>query len=206
MTDVWPSVHAERKALAADLANLTPEQWHAATECPAWDVHDLLAHLVSAATMTPPKFVTRMATSGFNFAKYADREVRREGAGGPEATLQRFNEVLYSTSAPPGPKPTWLGEVVVHSDDIRRAAGITHTYRTEDLAQVLEFYASSNPIIHGKARVAGLTLKADDADVSVGTGAVVQGPLLALVRATTGRKSAWDELSGPGLDVLRGRA
>ena len=205
MTDIWPAVHAERKALADDLANISDEQWHRPTECPAWDVHDLVAHLVSAATMTPPKFVARMATSGFNFAKYADREVRRERSGGPDATLQRFNEVLTSTSAPPGPKQTWLGEVIVHSDDIRRAAGISHTYRTEDLATVLGFYASSNPIIHGKDRVAGLTLAANDADVSIGSGPVVSGPLLALVRASTGRKSALDELSGPGLDTLRER-
>ena len=205
MTNVWPAVHAERKALSDDLVSLTAEQWQLRTECPAWDVHDMLAHLVSAATMTPPKFVARMATAGFNFAKYADREVRREGAGGPDATLTRFNEVLNSTSAPPGPKETWLGEVIVHSDDIRRAVGITHTYRVDDLATVLAFYAGSNPIIHGKDRVAGLTMKASDADVSVGSGPIVEGPLLALVRATTGRTSALDELSGPGVEVLRNR-
>ena len=205
MPDIWPSVHAERKALADDVSNLTAHEWELPTACPEWNVHDVLAHLVSAATMTPPKFFARMATSGFNFAKYADREVHREGTGGPDATLARFREVSDRTSAPPGPKDTWLGEVIVHSEDIRRAVGIAHTYRTEDLARVLAFYASSNPIIHGRDRVAGLTLKATDADVSIGSGPEVQGPLLSLVLASTGRKAALDELSGPGVHTLRSR-
>jgi len=32
-TDIWPVIHAERKALAADLQGLTDDQWSAATLC-----------------------------------------------------------------------------------------------------------------------------------------------------------------------------
>jgi hypothetical protein len=32
--DIWPVVHAERRALAEDLAGLTPEQWRTPSLCP----------------------------------------------------------------------------------------------------------------------------------------------------------------------------
>ena len=83
--------------------------------------------------------------------------------------------------------------------------GIKHEYPVEALTRAIEFYRGSNLIIGGKKRVAGLTLKATDADWAAGSGPVVEGPALALLRATTGRSAALDELSGPGLDLLRTR-
>jgi uncharacterized protein (TIGR03083 family) len=50
--DIWPVVHAERRALAADLADLTPEQWETPSLCAGWSVHDVLAHMVATAKET----------------------------------------------------------------------------------------------------------------------------------------------------------
>ena len=62
MTDsIWPTIHAERRALADDLASLTPARWGTQSLCGEWTVHQALAHLVSAAKMTPPRFVSRFA-------------------------------------------------------------------------------------------------------------------------------------------------
>ena len=68
-----------------------------------------------------------------------------------------------------------------------------------------DFYAGSNVLIGGKRRVAGLTLQATDTDWSHGSGPLVSGPARALMLATTGRKAALDELSGPGVETLRAR-
>jgi uncharacterized protein (TIGR03083 family) len=205
MSDVWSTIHAERQSLADEVSNLTPEQWQTPTMA-VWTVHEVLAHLTSAAKMTPPKFVVKMAAVGFNFDNFAAKEVAREGAGGPDATLAEFRAVSGRTSAPPGPKDTWLGEAVVHGEDIRRALGISHKYAPEDLARALTFYSNSNAIIGGKRRVEGLTMKATDTDFSLGEGPVVEGPIMSLVLAATGRKAALDELSGPGLETLRSRS
>jgi uncharacterized protein (TIGR03083 family) len=205
MTDIWPIVHAERGALAEDLANLSPEQWETASWCEGWSVHDVLAHLLSAAKMTPPKFVRRFAAAGFNFDKFAGGQVRREGAGGPPATLAAFGAAQDRETAPPGPKDTWLGEAFVHGEDIRRPLGITGDYPLPYVTRVIDFYAHSNAIIGGKSRVAGLTLTATDVDFSVGSGPVVEGPAVALMLAATGRKRSLTELSGPGVEVLSER-
>jgi uncharacterized protein (TIGR03083 family) len=202
---VWPTIHAERRALADDMAGLSDEQWQTQSLCTEWTVHDVLAHQLSAAQMTPPKFFVKFAGAGFKFDKFAGKEVARQGAGGPAATLAAFRAASDRTSAPPGPKTTWLGEAIVHGEDIRRPLGITHTYPMDAITRTLEFYAGSNAIIGGRTRVAGLTLTATDADFTIGSGPEVSGPALALLLAASGRKSALDELTGPGVDELRTR-
>ena len=205
MTDIWPLVHAERAALADDLANLTAEQWHTPSLCKGWNVQDVLAHQVGSATMNPPKFLAKMIGAGFNFPRFADKEIAEQSKGGPQATLERFRAVQNSTSAPPGPKVTWLGEAIVHSEDIRRPLGIKREYPIDAVVQVLDFYRNSNILIGTKSRIAGLTLRATDADWTYGSGPLVEGPMLSLVLAGTGRKAALDDLSGDGVETLRSR-
>ncbi len=203
--DIWPVVHAERRALAADLANLTPEQWATPSLCTGWSVHDVLAHMVATAKETPPRFLVGMLTSGFRLSRMTEKRIAEERAGGPAATLAAFRAVETATSAPPGPKLSWLGEALVHSEDIRRPLGIPHEYPLASVTAVTDFYASSNVLIGGKNRVAGVTLQATDTDWTHGTGPLVTGPARALMLATTGRKAALDELSGPGVETLRAR-
>lgn len=203
--DIWPTIHAEREALLTDLDGLEPEQWTTATTCGHWNVHQVLGHLTSLAKLTPPKFMGKLAGSGFNFDKYVEKGVAAETAGGPATTLAALKAVKSGTNAPPGPKETWLGEHFVHGEDIRRALGIKREYPLDQVTRTLVFYSGSEPIIHGKSRVAGLTLKATDADVTIGTGPLVEGPVMDLLIATSGRKAGLDALSGPGVDTLRSR-
>jgi len=125
---IWPTIHAERHSLADDLAALTPEQWATQSLCSEWNVHQVLAHLLSAAKMTPAKFFARFAAARFNFDRFAANQVAVESAAGPAATLEAFRAAEPRQTAPPGPKETWLGEAFVHGEDIRRPLGITHAY------------------------------------------------------------------------------
>jgi uncharacterized protein (TIGR03083 family) len=204
-TEIWPTIHAERSALADDVAGLTPDQWATPSLCSGWTVHDVLAHLLSAAKMTPPKFFARFAGAGFNFDKFAAKQVAIEGADGPAATLAAFRAAHDRTTSPPGPKETWLGEAFVHGEDIRRPLGITRDYPLPEVGRALGLYTRSNAIIGGKKRVAGLTLRATDTDYSSGSGPLVEGPIVSLLLVASGRKAALGELSGPGVDTLRRR-
>jgi uncharacterized protein (TIGR03083 family) len=155
--------------------------------------------------MTPPKFLAKMASSGFRFTAMANKEIARETSGPPDETLAEFRRVSTSTSAPPGPVDSWLGETLVHGEDIRRPLGIRHDYPPEGLIRVADFYKGSNVLIGAKKRIAGLTLRATDVDWSTGTGPEVSGPMLSLVLAMTGRRAALDDLGGEGLATLRDR-
>lgn len=203
--DLWPVVHAERRALAEDLAGLTPEQWRTPSLCPGWTVHDVLAHMVATAKETPAGFLAGMVLSGFRISRLTEKNIAEERSGGPTATLAAFRAVETATSAPPGPKLSWLGEALVHAEDIRRPLGIRHAYPLDAVTEVTAFYAGSNVLIGGKRRVAGLTLRATDTDWSHGSGPLVEGPAVALMLATTGRRAALDELRGPGVETLRSR-
>jgi uncharacterized protein (TIGR03083 family) len=202
----WPTIHAERKALADDLAGLNDQQWQTPSLCDGWSVHDMLGHIVATNKMSPPKFFGHFISSGFNFAKMANKDIKTETAGGPAATLAEFNAHLNDTSAPPGPIDAMLGEALIHTEDIRRPLGIKRAYPIDATVRTLDFFKKSNLIIGAKNRIAGVTLKATDTDWSTGSGPEAAGPAHSLLMAMTGRKSALDDLSGPGVDVLRSRA
>ncbi len=202
---IWPTIHAERRALADDLAQLTPQQWQTPSLSSAWSVHDVLAHLVAAAKMSPLKFFPGLAGAGFDFHRYMAKLVAVEGAAGPEATLATFRAVQLRTSSPPAPGTTWLGEAFVHGEDIRRPLGITHAYPLPAVTRVITYYSKLNALLGAKRRISGVTLKATDTDFSLGSGPVAQGPAISLLLATAGRRSALEDLSGPGVQVLRAR-
>jgi len=205
-TEIWPAVHAEREALAADLRELSSEDWAKPSLCGAWTVRDVLAHMTSAATLTPPAFFGKMIGSGFSFDKVQEKGVAAQRGASPADTLANFESVVTSVKHPPGPNQTWLGEVIVQSEDIRRALGIQHKYPTDAVVTVADFYQGSNLLIGSKNRIAGLTLRATDADWTHGTGPEVSGPVLSLVMAMTGRKAAIDDLTGEGVATLRSRS
>jgi uncharacterized protein (TIGR03083 family) len=204
--DIWPVIHAERRSLATDLRPLTDDQWGTTSLCDEWSVRDVLAHLTSAASLTPPAFFATLIGSGFSFEKVQAKGVAGHLGASPAETLAGFEKVQTSVKHPPGPADTWLGEVIVHSQDIRRPLGIEHEYPTEAVVRVADFYKGSNLLIGSKSRIAGLKLRATDTDWSHGTGPEVSGPILSLVMAMTGRKAAFDDLEGDGVATLRSRA
>ncbi|MGW4526969.1 maleylpyruvate isomerase family mycothiol-dependent enzyme [Amycolatopsis sp. NPDC004378] len=201
----WPEIHRERAALADDLAGLPAETWSTPSLCREWTVHDVLGHLVSTAKLTPPAFFARLAGAGFRFTAMTTKNIARETAAGPEATLAELRAHADDSTGPPGPADSWLGEVVVHGTDIRWPLGLDRAFPTATLVRVAEFYRRSNLLIGAKNRVSGLTLRADDAEWSTGSGPEVTGPMLALVMAMTGREAALERLSGAGLELLSAR-
>jgi uncharacterized protein (TIGR03083 family) len=202
---IWPTIHAERQALIDDLAGLSPGQWQTRSLAQRWTVHDVLAHLVAAAKMTPLRFVPGLAATGFDFHRFMDKLVARERSGGPEATLETFRAVRLRTSSPPAPATTWLGEAFVHGEDIRRPLGIVHSYPLPQVTRVIAFYAKLNALLGARRRIAGVTLTATDTDFSLGSGPVVSGPAISLLMVTAGRRAVLDDLSGPGVRILRER-
>jgi uncharacterized protein (TIGR03083 family) len=190
-TDIWPVIHAERKALATDLQALDAEQWQAASLCGQWTVRDVTAHMTATAKITPPAFFTKLAMSGFNFGRLQDKDITAEKGASPADTLDRFDAIVNSEKHPPGPIDSWLGEAILHAEDIRR--------------RLADFYKGSNLVVGTKRRIEGLTLRATDADWSHGSGPEVSGPIMPLVMAMTGRKIALDNLTGDGVATLRTR-
>ena len=203
--DTWVAVHAERQALSDDLGTLTDEQWATTSWCNQWAVRDVVAHMTAAATMNPPQFLGKLVANGFSFSKLQAKDIARERGASNAETLSRFRAAVNSTSHPPGPTTSWLGESLVHAEDVRRPLGLKRAYPTRAAAQVAAFYSTSNLLIGSKRRIAGLRLSATDTEWSNGDGPAVEGPIVSLVLAMTGRQGALADLTGEGVATLGAR-
>src|SRR2546423_829548 len=202
--DTWQMIRSERAALVDALGKLSDADWDKPSLCGGWTVHDVLAHMVATAEMTPPKFFGKLIGSGFNFSTMTRKEIARVGTGrgGPEL-VEALRARIDARTAPPGPAPSWLGETIVHGEDIFRALNGYREHPVGHVVAVADFYKGSNLLIGAKSRIAGVTLRATDTDWTHGSGPEVSGPAIALVMAMTGRKVALDDLSGDGVAVLR---
>jgi uncharacterized protein (TIGR03083 family) len=203
--DIWPTIHTERQALAGALRTLGQDQWDTTSLCSEWTVRDVLAHMTATAKMKPPAFFPKLAAAGFKFNRLQEKGISENRGSSAADTLAGFDAVLTSLGHPPGPMDTMLGEMIVHSEDIRRPLGIKHAYPAAAVTRTAQFFTGSNLLIGAKRRITGLTLRATDTDWSHGTGPEVAGPVLSLLMAMTGRKAAIDDLAGEGVATLQER-
>jgi uncharacterized protein (TIGR03083 family) len=204
--DTWNAIRSERAALAEALAGLPDDAWDRPSLCRGWSVREVVAHLIATAEMNPPAFFGRFAASGFRFVVMTEANIRTVLDGSSNADLvARYRSRVDARTAPPGPALSWLGETIVHGEDVFRALGGYRDHPGEHLAAVAGFYTGSNMLIGTKKRIAGVRLRATDTGWSHGTGPEAAGPMIALVMAMTGRREALADLTGDGVAVLRGR-
>jgi uncharacterized protein (TIGR03083 family) len=204
--DTWQMIRAERAGLVDALDKLPEADWDKPSLCTGWSVREVVAHMIATALMTPPKFFGKLIATGFDFQKLTRRDIDSVRAGRTDAQLvDLFRSRIDTRNSPPGPAPSWLGETIVHGEDIFRALGGYREHPVEHVIAVADFYKGSNLLIGAKNRISGLTLKATDTDWQHGSGPEVSGPAIALVLAMTGRKVALDDLTGEGVATLRQR-
>ena len=184
---LWALAHAERAALAEDLSGLSAEQWRHATLCGKWDVEEVVAHLTAAASLNRWKWLRSMLGARFRPDVHNQRRLAEHRGSTPAETLDRFLAVINSTTAPSGHIPAYLGEVVVHAQDIRHPLGLLRTPSVEALTPVAEFFARRNFTVASRSNVADLQVEADDGPFTAGSGSLVTGSTLALVMSMAGR-------------------
>ena len=141
----------------------------------------------------------------FDFDLHNDRRLAEHRGATPGETLQRFRRVSTSTTSAPGPTVAWLGEVIVHAQDIRRPLGLPHTPPVDVAAKVAHFYARRDFTVTGRSAIQGLRVEANDGPFATGAGPLITGTTLALTMAMAGRLDYCDDLAGPGLPTLRNR-
>jgi uncharacterized protein (TIGR03083 family) len=202
---LWALAHAERAALAEDLADLDADGWRHATLCGRWDVEEVVAHLTAAASTGRWPWVRSMVGARFRVDVHNQRRMLEHRGRTPAETLDRFRAVIDRSTAPSGHVPAYLGEVVVHAQDVRRPLGLERTPAVDALTPVARFFAGRDFAVRSRTTAAGLELRADDGPFVAGSGPLVSGPTVALVMAMAGRTPYVDQLEGPGVPTLRER-
>lgn len=198
-------MHRARQSLVDDLESFDDSQWHQLTLCAEWDVEHVVAHLTAAATTGRWAWIRSIIAAGFRPAVHNDRRLREHLGSTPQETLDRFRAVVDLTVAPTGDVSAYLGEAIVHSEDIRHALRLPSRCDVDAATEVARFYASRDFAVNSKTLSRGLNLRATDGPFVAGSGSEVAGPTLALVMAMAGRRSHLDQLSGEGVGLLAER-
>jgi uncharacterized protein (TIGR03083 family) len=201
----WSLIHAERAALAAELAELTEQRWAARSLCDQFTVREVLAHLTAGASLNPVRWMAGVIRCRFDFDRQVAMRLAEHLGATPAETLARFGRVITSTAKPPLPIVAMLGETIVHGEDIRRPLGIKRDYPVTTLTAVADYYQGSDLPVLTKSRASGLRLTATDGPFAAGAGPRVSGTTLALIMAMAGRAPYCDELDGDGVAILRER-
>lgn len=204
MDDVtyWDLIRAERTRLAEALADVGPGQWRTQSLCVEWSVEDVVAHLSAAANTGRWVWIRNMVVSGFNSAKHNERLLRRYLGDTHAETLAIFRRSVDLRIAPTKDYAAFLGEVIVHSQDIAGPLGLAIDPDPIGLKAVAEFFATKDFAVRSRTLVHGLSLEASDAQFAIGQGPQVTGRLLDMVMAMAGRQQYADDLSGDGAEEL----
>ena len=108
--DIWPVVHDERSALAADLASLSEQQWTTPSLCSDWTVQDVLAPMTATAKVTPTTFFPKLIELRLQFRPDAgEGHRRREGRlrRGDAVALRERDRVGEPPAGAEGHDPRW---------------------------------------------------------------------------------------------------
>lgn len=201
----WAAIHAERQRVADLLAELGPEQWETQSLCTEWSVEMTTAHLTAAASTGTLAWMWNMASVGFNAGKHNLKLLRRYLGPTLADTLANYRGVVGNTIAPTKDGAAWLGEVIVHGQDIARVVGVDMRPDPAAVLTVAEFFASRDFAVNSKSQISGLQLIATDSSFTSGTGPLVRGTTLELVMSMAGRPIFAENLEGAGADELRQR-
>ncbi len=205
--DPWADIKVDRESFADYLATLAPQDWEAQSLCAAWTVKGVTTHLLVTPTMSKGQIFTGFLASGFNLGKFSAKLVSKMC---DEMSTDEIIEKTRSTAGvknpPPGLKPIGVfGEVLTHTSDVSLAIDKPFALPVDHYVIGLDYMKGVQPVLGCKKRIAGLKLNATDADWSTGDGPFVEGKAQHLLSAMTGRRAALDDLTGDGVEELRGR-
>src|ERR1700756_3188709 len=155
---LWSAAHAERAALADDLAGLDDAQWAQPSLCGRWVIEEVVAHLTAAASIGPLGWFASVLGARFDFDLHNERRLAAHRGGTPAETLERFRRVITSTTAPLGPTVAWLGEVIVHAQDIRRPLRLLRTPPVDVVTPGAELFGRRDFAVRSRNAINGLRL------------------------------------------------
>ncbi len=194
-------VAEERCELAAFLRTLSDEEWLGPTLCERWQVRDVLAHLLydSLQVLRYPGTILR---ARFNVDRTNDLMVQRYRRYTPAELLDMFECGIGRGPATLLAPRVSLSDTMVHHQDIRRPLNRPRQIETKRLLEVL---GHPEPFARPRRFTHGLRFVASDVGFVAGDGPEVYGRGEALVMAMVGRPAVLDELTGPGVALLRAR-
>lgn len=143
----------------------------AASLCGRWTIEQVVAHLTAAASLGPLRWCASVLGARFDFELHNDRRLAEQRGPTPDEPCSgSVASSITSTTSAPGPTAAWLGEVVVHVQDIRRPLGLRYTPPADVVTQVARLYARRDFTVTGHRAINGLRVEANDGPLATGAG------------------------------------
>jgi uncharacterized protein (TIGR03083 family) len=202
---VWDAIHAERRRLAADLSDLNAEAWSTPSLCGDWTVEQVLAHLTAGAHIGRWRWLRSVIGARFDFALHNNRRLAEHLGRTPQQTLDNFVDAIELRIRPSRPTWAWLGEIIVHGEDIRRPLKINSQPDRQTVAYLASCFAGKSFTVPSHKIADGVRLVAADSDFRHGEGPEVTGRTIDLVMAMAARPTAAETLTGDGAPIIAGR-
>ena len=205
--DIWQKIAAQRQQLADRLEGFNDAQWRTPSLCAGWTVRDVVGHLITPFAFGTARILLRIVINGLHFDKAMDQTARQLAQRPTPELVAILRAHAQSRWTPPGLGPAVpLTDIVMHIQDICRPLGITQPIDADTAGAILDFLVSrKGRVVTKPAWLTGLRLLPDDLDWTWGEGAEVRGPAAALLIALGGRVVGFEELTGAGVGLLRGR-
>lgn len=202
---LWTWIHAERAALAATLAEISPEEWAHETLCPGWTVQDVAAHVISNPQIGWGQMGGLMARNlGRSYNAMIFREVKRLGAReNRESILADFDRFATSTRHVPTTTTVEpLIDALLHHQDIVRPLGRTREMPPEAAAVAADRVRRLAPLMGTRKLLRSVRLVATDVEWRRGDGPPVEGPMQELLMIASGRRPDPALVSGDGTALV----
>lgn len=202
----WEVIHQERAALADLLETLTPEEWAHPSLCEGWSVRDVAAHVIGAPTTTLRDVVAAAVRARGRYNRMIYDEGKRLSRAPTAEMVADLRRLDGSRALPPFvTHHEALVDTLVHTQDIAIPLGRHHEMPKEAARDSAARSRRLGFPFGAWRNLRGFRLEATDIDWVAGRGAVVRGPISALLLLVTGRPAAFEHLTGEGLPRLRQR-
>ena len=195
--DLAATIAAERRDLAMILAGLPAAAWDTPTLCQGWRVREVVAHITMPFRYRPPRFALEMVRSRGNFNRMADRCARRDATAPPGELAAALGDNERNPWKPPGGGLEGaLTHDVIHGLDITVALGLDRRVPDDRLRTVLAAVTGPRSQKFFGTDLAGIALRAEDLDWSLGSGVPVSGRAQDLALVLCGRMLPPGQLRG----------
>ena len=207
MDESWQVVAEQRLALADLLAGLSEADWEKPSLCVGWRVRDVAAHVtLIPIAPSPSSLLVDFVKARGNYPRFNTMASRRRATRTPEQLVHDLRSTAGSRTVPrPASPANVMWDLLVHAQDIAiplhidcptpPLAGAVAATRIWELRWPFSFGA--------RRRLESFTLRATDADWTIGTGPEIAGPISAILLLLTGRtEAATPMLAGEGLRTL----
>lgn len=192
-----------RLEIAEEIAALSPDLWDVPSWCTGWRIRDVLGHLVSMAEATQLSIFWEILRNGFRADRAVDLMARTLGDRPVPELADRLRRAADGDFHIIGlPSELGVGDLLVHSADALRPAGIMPDPPLTEVLMALDTYKKwGRRVVHAIPH-RGVSLSATDTDWRMGTGPEVRGKAIDLLLLVANRPQVLDRLDGPGIPDL----